>query len=292
LLLAAVTPRGGRGDFARIRALVQACEQAGFDAVVLREGTVEHPGQFESTTLAAALTTATEHIGLIAGTAAGDLAPYHLGRITASLDHMSGGRTGWCPELGETADAAANGRLAEYIEVVRGLWDSFDDDAFVHDRADGRYWRLDGIHRLNHTGTHYAVAGPLNVARPPQGHPVVAVTGPHLAASADLVLLGPAEEPDARQRRAAVRRQAAAAGRDPDQIKVCTSLPAGGGVDRLLAGADQGTADGFLVPLERADDSLLAAVAQALGRRHPAGATTTLRGRLGLARPASRFARA
>ncbi|WP_089156232.1 LLM class flavin-dependent oxidoreductase [Micromonospora sp. NBS 11-29] len=291
LLFAAVTPGDGAGDLARVRGLVQACERTGFHAAVLREGTARNPGPFESTTLAAALAVVTTHIGLVAGVRAGGLAPYHLARIAASLDHLTAGRCGLELHTGDGPDAGV-AETTECLDVVRGLWDSFDDDAFVHDRAQGLYWRLERMHRLDHTGRHHRVAGPLNVARPPQGHPVVVVTDPRLAASADVVFLDPVDLPEARSRREELRREAAAAGRDPDQLKVCAPLPAGAGVDQVTEWTQRQATDGFLVPVTRADDPFLVTVGPELVRRGLAGGGGTLRGRLGLARPGSRFATA
>ncbi|GAA3079566.1 hypothetical protein GCM10020000_76580 [Streptomyces olivoverticillatus] len=183
---------------------------------------------------------------------------------------------------------------AEYIEVVKGLWDSFDDDAFTHDRESGVYWHLDRIHSLDHTGDHYTVAGPLNVARPPQGHPLTAVTDPALGAHADVVLLDTTDPEQARTQREAIRRAAAAAGRDADQVKVIAPLPEGAGADHIAQWTEQQAADGFLVPLHRADDSFLTTVVPELrsrglldGQPPVAG---TLRERLGLTRPAGRYA--
>ncbi|MFI2710546.1 LLM class flavin-dependent oxidoreductase [Micromonospora sp. NPDC018662] len=289
LLFAAVTPGDDTEDLARVRGVVQACERVGFHAAVLREGTTRTPGPFESTTFAAALAVVTTHIGLVAGVRADGLAPYHLARIAASLDHLTSGRCGLELRTGDEPDPDA-ARAAECLEVVRGLWDSFDDDAFVHDRAQGLYWHLERMHRLDHTGPHYRVAGPLNVARPPQGHPVVVVTDPRLAASADVVFLHSVDPSEARSRREELRREVAAAGRDPDQLKVCTPLPAGADADQVTEWMARQATDGFLVPLTGADDPFLVTVGPELVRRGLAGGGGTLRARLGLARPGSRFA--
>ncbi|MEU0769690.1 LLM class flavin-dependent oxidoreductase [Streptomyces albogriseolus] len=254
---------------------VRAAETAGFDAVVLDDGAAADGtrARFEATTLAAAVAAATDRIGLIVAPLPADQAPYHVARITASLDHLARGRTGW---LAGPADA--DGRTAELIEVARGLWDSFDDDAFVHDRADGLYWRPDGIHRLDHKGRHFDVAGPLNVARPPQGHPVVAVTDPALAGHADLVLLGAGQDAGTVRD---VRRRAPG-------VKALCALPPGADPHALLAGSG---ADGLVVDITAPDDPSLA-LPRDLGVSGRAAAEgATLRARLGLARPASRHAR-
>ncbi|WP_217245379.1 LLM class flavin-dependent oxidoreductase [Streptomyces sp. AC602_WCS936] len=270
-------------SLADVLRLVRAAETAGFDAVVLDDGAGADGtrARFEATTLAAAVAAATDRIGLITAPLPADQAPYHVARITASLDHLAHGRTGW---LAGPADA--DGRTAELIEVARGLWDSFDDDAFVHDRADGLYWRLDGIHRLDHKGRHFDVAGPLNVARPPQGHPVVAVTDPAPARHADLVLLGTEHGPGTVRE---LRHGAPLA-------KVLCALPSGADARALLAGT---AADGLVADVT-APDSPSLGLPRELGTVPAAGAATeprtatsgpTLRARLGLVRPASRHAR-
>ncbi|MEU3838533.1 LLM class flavin-dependent oxidoreductase [Streptomyces sp. NPDC028635] len=259
-------------SLAHVLRTVHAAEAAGLDAVVLDDGAATPGAQalFETTTLAAAVAAATDGIGVILSPLPADQAPYHVARIVASLDHLAHGRIGWLAGADD-----AEGRTAELIEVARGLWDSFDDDAFVHDRADAQYWRLDGIHRLDHRGRHFDVAGPLNVARPPQGHPVVAVTDPGLAAGADLVLLGPDHAADAVR---AVRAAAPAA-------KVLGELPADSDARRLLADT---RADGLVAELTGPDDPFLTWVALALRPGAAPAPGTTLRARLGLSRPASR----
>lgn len=269
ILVATLDTRGPAATLGTLTATVRAAEAAGFDAVLIDDRAAAGvQGRFETTTLTAALAAVTEHIGLITAPLPADQAPYHVARITASLDHLAHGRTGW---LAATDATDPEGRTGELIDVVRGLWDSFDDDAFVHDRADGLYWRLPAVHRLDHQGRHFDVAGPLNVARPPQGHPVVAVIGPALAAAADLVLLD----------------EAADAGRVKQQAphaKVLQPLP--GPAAELPADSP---ADGFTVALTGSDDPVLAAVAARPGRPDRTTAAT-LRERLGLARPESRHA--
>ncbi|MGW2421064.1 LLM class flavin-dependent oxidoreductase [Streptomyces sp. NPDC001709] len=295
VLLAAIAPHqapGGPAAFPAVRAAVRAAEDSGFAAAVLCDGTADMPARFEATTLAAALAAVTRHIGLIVRPPSGDLAPYHLARITASLDHLSRGRAGWCSA--PAADGSHAAGAAEYIDVVKGLWDSFDDDAFAHDRDSGVYWHLDRVHSLDHNGEHYSVAGPLNVARPPQGHPLTAVTDPALAASADAVFLDTTDLEQARARRERIRRDATEAGRAADQVKVFAPLPAGAGADHVDRWTRQRAVDGFLVPLHRADDPFLTDAVPELRDRGllapqpPAG--TTLRERLGLSRPAGRYA--
>ncbi len=145
---------------------------------------------FEPFTLLSALAGATERIGLVATASTTFDAPYHIARRFASLDHISGGRAGWNIVTTSNPDAALNfgldaqvdhgeryDRAREFYDVVTGLWDSFADDAFIRDRDSGLYFDPDKMRRLNHKGEHLSVRGPLNIARPPQGWPVIVQAG-------------------------------------------------------------------------------------------------------------------
>jgi FMN-dependent oxidoreductase (nitrilotriacetate monooxygenase family) len=145
---------------------------------------------FEPFTLLSALAAVTERIGLVAtGSTTFDL-PDHVARRFASLDHISNGRAGWNIVTTSNPDAALNFGLTEQVEhderyrrarefydVVTGLWDSWADDAFVRDVDSGIYFDPDKLHVLNHKGENYSVRGPLNIARPVQGWPVVVQAG-------------------------------------------------------------------------------------------------------------------
>lgn len=197
------TPEAAGVDFAFVRDLVRRLEAATFDAVFVPD-LVGVPGErpevtervavvndgFEPTTLLAALAASTERIGLVGTISTSYTEPYTAARAIASLDHLSKGRAGWnvVTSLNDTearnfgrqehlrhADRYA--RAEEFVDVVVGLWDSFADDAFVWDRDAGRAFPEDGVRRLDHVGEHFRVAGPLNIARPPQGRPVIAQAG-------------------------------------------------------------------------------------------------------------------
>jgi N-acetyl-S-(2-succino)cysteine monooxygenase len=145
---------------------------------------------FEPLTLLSALAMVTSRLGL-AGTAATTWnEPYTLARMFASLDHLSGGRAGWNLVTGRNAEDANNfsraehvayadryARAEEFVDVVRGLWDSFEDDALVIDKASGRFFEPDKMHLLHHKGNAFSIKGPLSVTRPPQGHPVIIQAG-------------------------------------------------------------------------------------------------------------------
>ena len=146
--------------------------------------------KFEPITLLSALAAVTSHIGLVATTSSTYNEPYTLARQFASLDQISRGRAGWnLVTSNNEAEAFNHGRdrhaahadrydrAAEFADVVTGLWDSWDDDAFVRDRESGVYYHPEKMHVLHHRGKHFAVRGPLNVARSPQGRPVLVQAG-------------------------------------------------------------------------------------------------------------------
>ncbi|MDD2547668.1 MAG: LLM class flavin-dependent oxidoreductase [Burkholderiaceae bacterium] len=152
-----------------------------------RQGRVSY---FEPVTLWAALSTVTQHIGFVATASTTYEDPYLLARKFASLDHLSKGRAAW--NVVTTSAEAVYGNFGfeahpepsvryekshEFVDVVKGLWDSFDDDAFLRDKASGVYFDPDKLHTLNHVGKHLKVKGPLNIGRSPQGHPVIVQAG-------------------------------------------------------------------------------------------------------------------
>ncbi|HEY0067342.1 MAG TPA: LLM class flavin-dependent oxidoreductase, partial [Flavisolibacter sp.] len=111
-------------------------------------------------------------------------------RKFASLDHISGGRAGWNLITSQNEEEAYNfglkahpdhteryERAAEFVKVVKGLWDSWEDDAFPRNKTEGLFFHEDKVHALNHQGKFFSVKGPLNVPRTPQGHPVIVQAG-------------------------------------------------------------------------------------------------------------------
>ena len=146
--------------------------------------------RLEPLTLLGALSVCTSRIGLAATVSTTYSEPYNVARAFASLDQMSKGRAGWNVVTGASPDAAGNfgtdpfpdhstryGVADEYLEVVKGLWDSWEDDALVADKASGLYADNTKLHVLNHHGPNFAVKGPLNASRPPQGYPVIIQAG-------------------------------------------------------------------------------------------------------------------
>jgi alkanesulfonate monooxygenase len=183
--------------------LAQTAEYAKFDFIFLADSAAVRHGNlnalrrwpqymayFEPITLLSALAAVTKHIGLVSTATTSYNEPYHVARKYASLDHISGGRAGWNVVTSGNLSEAWNfgreqhfehgdryDRAREFVEVVRGLWDSWDDDAFVRDRASAIYFDPSKLHVLAHKGEHFSVRGPLNVARPPQGYPVIVQAG-------------------------------------------------------------------------------------------------------------------
>src|SRR5271163_3523041 len=194
---------------------------------------------FDPLTLLPALAMMTRHLGLIA-TASSTFEPaYMIARRFASLDHISGGRAGWNLVTTSNPDAALNFGLTEHMEhgeryrrarefydVVTGLWDSWAEDAFVRDVEAGLYFDPERMHVLDHKGEFLSVRGPLNIARPIQGWPVIVQAGAsdagrQLAAeTAEVIFAAGGPLADARANYADVKGRARRLGRDPDHIKM------------------------------------------------------------------------
>ena len=197
----------------------------------------------EPTIVLASVAAATTHVGLIATASTSYNEPYNLARRFATLDLVSRGRVGW--NVVTTGDAAAGrnfgfagasehgaryARAREFTEVVHALWDSWEDDALVGDKASGRFADGDKVHAIDHRGVHYRVAGPLTVPRSPQGRPVTVQAGGSedgralAAATADAVFSLAQTIPDGAAYAADLRARAARYGRDPAAIVVLPGL--------------------------------------------------------------------
>lgn len=163
--------------------------KTGKDEALSRVAT-RYVGQFEPITLLSALAAVTERIGFVATASTTYNEPYHVARKFASLDHISGGRAGWNLVTSAEPNEALNfskpahpdpkdryERAEEFADVVKGLWDSFEDDAFLRDKESGIFFDPEKRHVLNHAGRHFQVRGPLNVPRSPQGQPVLVQAG-------------------------------------------------------------------------------------------------------------------
>jgi FMN-dependent oxidoreductase (nitrilotriacetate monooxygenase family) len=194
---------------------------------------------FDPLTLLPVLAVTTQHLGLIATASTTFEQPYLIARRFASLDHISGGRAGWNVVTTSNPDAALNFGLEEHMEhderyrrareffdVVTGLWDSWADDAFIRDVANGIYFDPQKLHVLNHKGPYLSVRGPLNIARPVQGWPVIVQAGAseagrQLAAeTAEVVFAASSRLDDGQAFYADIKGRMDALGRDRDHLKI------------------------------------------------------------------------
>ena len=190
-------------SFAQMLDVAKTAERGRFDLFFLADsaavsvfGSADSRGRmgkqvkFEPMTVLSALAAVTTHIGLVATSTTTYAEPYTLARQFASLDQISGGRAGWnLVTSNNEAEAYNHGRdqhvahadrydrADEFAKVVTGLWDSWDDDAFIRDQGSGIFLDPAKMHVLDHRGKHFAVRGPLNVARSPQGRPVLVQAG-------------------------------------------------------------------------------------------------------------------
>ena len=252
-------PAGGNMELPHYVRVVQAAERGLFDMAFLADGvgirTYDQPEgaicrlaknvQFEPLTLLSALAMVTSRIGLVATASTTYNEPFHVARKFASLDHISGGRAGWNVVTSATDMEAQNfgrdaapavawryDRATEFVDVVQGLWQSWDADAFVRDKASGLNYRPDGLHVLDHRGPHFTVRGPLNVARTPQGQPIIVQAGASdqgrelAAATADVVYAAAPAFADAKAYYDDVKGRMARYGREPDELKIMPGLMA------------------------------------------------------------------
>jgi FMN-dependent oxidoreductase (nitrilotriacetate monooxygenase family) len=245
-------------------------------AALKRSATVT---SFDPLTLLSALAMVTEHLGLIA-TASSTFEPaYLIARRFASLDHISGGRAGWNLVTTSNPDAALNFSLTEHMEhgeryrrareffdVVTGLWDSWAEDAFVRDVEEGIYFHPDRMHVLDHKGEFLSVRGPLNIARPIQGWPVIVQAGAsdagrQLAAeTAEVVFAGGGTLVEAQRLYADIKSRMQRYGRDPEHLKILPGCLVVVGDTKAEAQAKRALLDSLVHP-----DSGIASLSIALG---------------------------
>lgn len=249
-------PADGAINIRRYVEQAQLAEAAKFDLVFLADSlalklasaeelsrTSNSVALLEPMTALAAMAMTTSRIGLVATVSTTYTEPYNLARQFASLDHISAGRAGWNLVTGANPAEAANfsrtsqaahddryARAEEYVDVARALWDSWGDGALIADKAAGRYFRPEALAIPDHKGLHFSVRGPLNVMRPPQGHPVIfqaGSSGPGVelaARTADCVFTQQRGVEPARAFYAKVKERVAAFGRDPDAVRVLPGL--------------------------------------------------------------------
>ncbi len=230
--------------------LAALAERGTFDSVFLADGpalwhdAAHRPaGALEPTVLLAVLAAATSHIGLIATASTTYNDPYNLGRRFASLDHVSGGRAGWNIVTTADRDAAMNfglqdrpdhaqryERAREFVDVSLKLWDSWEDDAEVADKAAGIYADTERIHPVDFSGEFFQIRGPLNVPRSPQGHPLLVQAGSSpdgrafAARYAEAIFTAQQTTADAQEFYADLKRRGRQLGRDPDSIKILPGI--------------------------------------------------------------------
>ncbi|MDT5078275.1 MAG: hypothetical protein QOJ80_2912 [Mycobacterium sp.] len=230
--------------------LAKLAEDAKFDSLFLADGPAltgsgafRPPGQLEPFTLLTALSQHTSRIGLIATVSSTYNEPYNLARRLASVDHVSGGRAGWNIVTSAGADEAANfgltdrpnhaaryERADEFLTVAKALWDSWESEAVVAEKESGRYADTSRLHGVDHAGSHFQVAGPLNVERPPQGYPLLVQAGSSedgksfAARHAEAIFTAHQTYDRAADFYRDIKARTRAAGRDPDAVLVLPGI--------------------------------------------------------------------
>ncbi|SFE04610.1 FMN-dependent oxidoreductase, nitrilotriacetate monooxygenase family [Paenibacillus catalpae] len=239
-------PSDASVNFELYKSWVEKAEAGKFDLAFIADGlyinekSIPHfLNRFEPITILSALAAVSKRIGLVGTLSTSYSEPFTVARQFGSLDVISGGRAGWnivtSPLEGsalnygkkEHPDHDKRYRIAtEYLEVTRGLWDSWEDDAFVRDKESGVFFDPAKMHALNHEGEFFSVKGPLNIARSKQGHPVIFQAGAsevgkdYAAKHADAIFTGHDSVEDAAAFYQDVKRRAAAFGRNPDNVLV------------------------------------------------------------------------
>lgn len=247
------------------RGLAETAERGKFDLVFVADSPagwdgdkdaetrsrVSHSAHFEPVTLWSALSQVTERIGFVATASTTYEDPYLLARKFASLDHISKGRAAWnvvttgadvsknFSIAGHPAHANRYERAEEVVDLVLDLWDSYEDDALIRDKASGIFLDPDKVHKVNHHGKFFDVAGPLNVARSPQGRPVVVQAGAsepgrELAArTAEVIFTANQTLADAQEFYSDVKGRLAKFGRRPEQLLIMPGIfPVLGGTEK------------------------------------------------------------
>ena len=276
-------PAGGSSDYAHFLRCARRAEEGRFDMVFFADGigvraNDEPPGslahsnrnvELEPLTLLSALAPMTRHIGLVCTASTTYNEPYHIARKFASLDHISGGRAGWNIVTSWSEQEAWNfsrqthldyetryDRAREFVDVVTGLWDSWEPDAFVHDKASGQFYDPAKLHVLNHHGRHFQVRGPLSVKPTPQGRPLLVQAGANpmgqeiAAADADVVYASSNGYEPALAYYASVKGRMAGYGREPDALKIMPALVP-------IVGRTEAEAQGKLARLQELIDPLV-----------------------------------
>lgn len=230
--------------------LAQKAEQGKLDFLFIADGLYiteqTRPNllnRFEPITLITALARETSHIGVVATLSTSYSEPYTVARQFASVDYLSGGRAGWNVVTSPIEKSAANYNKGahpehdlrykmakEYLQVTRGLWDSWEEDSFIRNKQTGEFFNEEKLHKLNHKGEFYSVEGPLNIGRPPQGYPLLFQAGSSeagrnfAAAEADAIFTRHLTLKEAKNFYQDVKSRAVKEGRDPDTVLIFPSI--------------------------------------------------------------------
>jgi FMN-dependent oxidoreductase (nitrilotriacetate monooxygenase family) len=232
-------------EFAIFKTIAESCERGKLDFLFVGDSLAfvadRHPGQmlrFEPLTLHAALATQTSRVGLVATASSTYSAPFHIARVFASLDKLSGGRAGWNVVTSGLPEAAANFGTApmehatryesatEFVEIVQGLWDSWEEDAITTNVKTGEYYDKTKVHSLDHTGKFFSVRGPLNITRTPQGQPVLVQAGASedgqkfASRFAEMIFAVHLDKEHAKEHYATFKAKVADCGRNPEHCKI------------------------------------------------------------------------
>ncbi|MGG1346132.1 LLM class flavin-dependent oxidoreductase [Bacillus subtilis] len=230
--------------------LAKTAERGKLDMLFLADSlsidSKSHPNvltRFEPFTLLSALAQVTSKIGLTATASTTYSEPFHIARQFASLDHLSNGRAGWNVVTSSIESTALNfsgekhlehhlryQRAEEFVEVVKGLWDSWEEEAFIRNKETGEFFDKEKMHELNHKGEYFSVRGPLNVSRTPQGQPVIIQAGSSgdgkalAARTAEVIFTAQNHLESAQEFYQSIKEQAAEFGRDPEKIAIMPGI--------------------------------------------------------------------
>ncbi|MBO2537608.1 LLM class flavin-dependent oxidoreductase [Rummeliibacillus suwonensis] len=236
----------GNEDLKYFQNIAKIAENAKLDMLFLSDGLsftkLSHPAElvrFEPITLIASLSAITKNIGFVATASTTYNEPFHIARKFSSLDHLNGGRSAWNVVTSYYQTEANNfnqqshldhslryEKATEFVEVVKGLWDSWEEDALVRDKESGVFFHPDKLHALDFKGKYYSVKGPLNSSRSPQGRPVIvqagsSEAGTDLAAeTADVIFTAQQTLEEAQAFYKKVKQKVVDFGRSPDDVKI------------------------------------------------------------------------
>ena len=237
-------------NFDFLKSVSKKAEDAAFsflfvaDGLYINDKSIPHfLSRFEPLTLLAALAPITSKIGLVGTVSTSYSEPYTIARQLMSIDHVSGGRAGWNVVTSPLEGSAKNFSkdkhpehslrydiADEHLQVVQGLWDSYEDDAFTRDKESGQYFNKEKMHELNFQGDFFNIAGPLNIERSPQGQPIIFQAGASpkgsrfAARHADAVFTNASTLAHAKETYKDLKQKAIDSGREPGDIKVFPTL--------------------------------------------------------------------